>query len=226
VAPLPNVANVLKVRIHWLIGTDANALNILHWRYSGTSPDDSTAILIAQDIYAAAAANLAPLVESGNKLIAVDVTDLTSPTSGQGQHVANTSGSRGSGFISAGTALLQSLTIQRRYRGGKPRTYWPFGTSGDLVSSSAWTSTFITDCGTGVQAFVNAVNAVTEAGTTLVGQVSVSYYQGFTSVLNPVTGRTRDVPKVRTGSIPVDGIGTWTFDIKPASQRRRNLQRT
>ncbi|MGH9123011.1 MAG: hypothetical protein ACRDYC_13890, partial [Acidimicrobiales bacterium] len=55
---------------------------------------------------------------------------------------------------------------------------------------------------------------------------SISYYKGFTSVLNPVTGRTRDVPKVRAGAdlpVPIDTVTALIVNPKPGSQRRRQL---
>jgi hypothetical protein len=53
--------------------------------------------------------------------------------------------------------------------------------------------------------------------------VSVSYYEGFTSVTNPITGRTKDVSKLRTGGPVVDVVSAIIVANGPKSQRRRNL---
>jgi hypothetical protein len=114
-------------------------------------------------------------------------------------------------------------TVLRRYRGGKPRSYWPFGTYSDLANPSQWSTTYITAVTTAMDAFLAHMLAITESGTSLTSQVNVSLYSGFTSVENPVTHRWRNIPTYRTGTIPVDDIVSYSINAKPGTQRRRAL---
>jgi hypothetical protein len=224
VPALPPVPNVLKVRIHWSVGSDTAAVNVLHWRYAGTPPSDASCVTIATDVRSAVATTLLGLVTTHSSLTGADVTDLTSDIAGQGAHFQSSGGGGSSSALSPGTCLLQSLKIARRYRGGKPRTYWPLGASGDLGTNLAWAGGFVTSATSQLAAFTAAMNAITVAGCNLTGQVNVSYYEGFTvSAPDPITGRVRNVPTPRTTPL-IDPVTSFVVDPHPASQRRRNLQ--
>jgi hypothetical protein len=51
--------------------------------------------------------------------------------------------------------------------------------------------------------------------------VNVSYYNGFTVVTNPTTGRARNVPTLR-GTPVVDTVTGIVARVQVGSQRRRN----
>src|SRR6202035_2060315 len=96
---------------------------------------------------------------------------------------------------------LLNFTISRRYRGGKPRTYNPWGAQPDLTSSQRWGSSFITECESKWAAFVAEWQAFSE-GTMVIGvQKNVSFYSGFASVQNPVTKRCSNIPTPRTTAV-------------------------
>ena len=219
--PLPDYPHVLKVRTLFLVGADLNVSTTVHFTYSGTAPTDAVCTTIAGDIYTAAVADLVSLIGDENQLHGVQVQDLTSPTSGFGEHIADTLGGRTGNPLPASTCALQNFPIARRYRGGKPRVYWPFGTSADLLNPSSWTTGFVTDVETGTGDYFTGIAAVSEGGCTLTELVSISYYEGFTAVTNPITGRTRDVPTPRSAAIAPDVVLGIPLNQKPASQRRR-----
>lgn len=222
---LPDVPNVLKVVLEYQLGADLTAINRVYWEYSGTPPTDGVCVTIATDVSNAWNTDVASLVTSENSLESVTVTDLSSATSGEGSYIATRQGTRGGAQLPANVALLENLLIGRRYRGGKPRTYWPLGVAADVLNSQQWTTAFLSGVAGNLASFATAVSAISVSGCLLSpGQVNISYYEGFTSVLNPVTGRTRDVPKVRSSAL-IDSIASRSVNPYIASQRRRTLIR-
>ena len=195
----------------------------MHFGYTGTPPSDAVCTSIASDIYTAAVSGLIPLLNTNNNLTGVSVQDLSSSTSGFGEHLAATDGSRAGEPLPAAVATLYSSAIARRYRGGKPRTYWPFGSASDVLNPSAWESAFVSAAQSGLDGYVAAIASLSVSGTILGARVSISYYESFTSVYNPITGRTKNPPKVRTVAIAPDLILSSAVKGSPATQRRRSL---
>ena len=221
--PLPPVANVIKITSHFTIGTDTAALVRQFFGYTGGAPSNADCSTIATGVNSAAAANFPAVMNADVEYTACDVLDLSSSSGGNAFIAAAAPGSRGGNPLAAGTAFLVNFGLSRRYRGGKPRNYWPFLDSGDLNGPSQWLSASVTAAGAALNAYWAAVEAIT-AGTTVMGGLrNVSYYEGFTAVTNPITGRTKDVAKLRTGGPVVDVLTSTHFNGIPASQRRRNL---
>jgi hypothetical protein len=205
------------------VGADVAALSRIHVAYSGGPPSSADATGLAAALYVVFAATLAPYMHLSDALRGVEVTDLSSPTGGQGSHTQLTIGSLAGQPLPADVCLLASMTIGRRYRGGKPRSYLRLGDSNTVLTAQSWLAAFLAN----VQLSLNAIRAdiaVTLVVTTqLTHMVNVSYYQGFTLVVNPITGRGRNVPKPRLVPV-VDQVTNWTAETKFASQRRRNLR--
>ncbi|MGO9750265.1 MAG: hypothetical protein ACLP8S_05560 [Solirubrobacteraceae bacterium] len=63
----------------------------------------------------------------------------------------------------------------------------------------------------------------TPATFRLIGQVNVSYYEGFQVVTDPLTGRSRNVSQLRSEGPVVDRITGFSINPKLGSQRGRNL---
>jgi hypothetical protein len=76
--------------------------------------------------------------------------------------------------LPANNAVLVSHKIARRYRGGHPRHYMPFGQNTDTSDSQHWTNTFITNVQNDMVAFIAAVNAaiITNWGSGEMGNLS------------------------------------------------------
>jgi hypothetical protein len=223
VPALPVVPNVIRVDIEWTVGTDAAAMDRIFIAYSGGPPTSANCVTLAGLLYIIFAAELAIYTNANNALTGVRVTDLASSTGGQGEHLQTTVGSIGPDDLGANSTALASMRIGRRYRGGKPRSYFPLGGASVMQTPQTWTSAFQVN----VQAALNAIIAdiaVTTAGTTVLTHlVNVSYYHGFTVVTNPITGRARNVPTLRPAPI-VDPVLSWVMELKLASQRRRLLR--
>lgn len=222
--PLPPYAQCLAVRHMFDVGDDVSVATRLHYTYTGTAPSDATCATIAQDIYNSEVTNIVPVLGADNSITGVSVQDLTTSSSGFGEYIHQTTGTEAGTPLAAGTAVLLNIRIARRYRGGKPRTYWPLGTSSDLTNPNEWANASINAFKAAIGQVIDDTIALSVAGTTMGTMVNLSYYEGFTAVLNPITGRTRDVPKVRSVAIAPDVFIGIAINPRPASQRRRNLQ--
>jgi hypothetical protein len=151
----------------------------------------------------------------------VRVTDLASDTGGDGSFAANVAGSRSGGPLPASTAAVMAYTIDRRYRGGKPRGFLPWGTDTDIADPQTWNSSFLTSALAQWQGMFGIINGASSGGTTLTAHVAVSRYMGFTVVTSPTTGRARNVPKPRIPPVVYNVIST-SASAHIGSQRRRN----
>jgi hypothetical protein len=222
----PAVPSVLKVIFRQTLGSDTSVSTTLHFSYTGTAPNDATCLLLAEQFWLAYSNHLTPLLDTAGSLVGTDVIDLTSETSGSAAYAATSAGTRAEGTLTGGSVSLVNCTVARRYRGGKPRQYWPFGGSTDLTTEQAWSSSYQAAFATAYDAFIAACQSIVESGCTVVALVNVSLYKGFVSSQNPITGRWRNLPTYRTGTIPVDVILSAALNPKPGSQRRRNLHST
>lgn len=218
--PLPAVPQALKAQLHWSLASAPDMQTILHFAYAGGPPTPTDALNLATDIYNAMVAANAQW-SSDIDFSEVVVTDLSSASAAVGTHSASTPGGRTPGGLDNGTALVVNYHIDRRYRGGKPRSYLPWGVGSDLVSRTAWSSTFVAACQGDLNTFFAAVIGATSGTTSITEHISVSYYEGFTVVTSPTTGRAKNVPKRRSSPL-VDNVTGITASLRPGSQRRRN----
>lgn len=215
---------VLQVVHHFVVSDDLNVSTKLHFKYSGTAPADASCIDIASAFRSAwNNAWLGHLVnESSHE--GVSVTDLTTPTSGFGQSLIHTLGTANPPGVPAGTALLVNYSIARRYRGGKPRSYWPLMVAADLASSSSWIlATLATMTSEWQTSYLDAMIGSTIDGCVIGEQVNVSYYEGFTTPPVAPGRRAKNISTPRAVAITPDPITAFVINPKPASQRRRNL---
>ena len=220
---LPVHPGVLKIRTLFSVGADASVGTTVYFTYTGTAPTDATCVTLAGDIYAAAVTHLVPVLGDENYLTGVDVTDLSSPTSGFGTHAASTVGTRGGAPLPANAAVLLNMPIARRYRGGKPRGYWPLGVYSDLDSPQLWSSGALSDFNAALSGYFNEVVALSVSGCALQALVSISNYEGFVSSQNPITHRWKNIPTPRAVAIAPDVVLTFYVNTKVGSQRRRLL---
>jgi hypothetical protein len=116
------------------------------------------------------------------------------------------------------------FNIARRYRGGKPRMFFPPGVAADLGTDGRWTDDWVDTINTQVAAFFTAVQAIDVGAVGLLQHVNLSYYQGFTNVTNS-SGRTRAAPKYRTTAL-LDTITGYSAKAVLGSQRRRRTAST
>lgn len=220
---LPAVPGVLRVRILWdMLGKEAQGSRFFVAFTGG--PSTVANLTALGGLYnAAAASDLVNLMSNDVAYKGVIIEDLTTSSSAVAEVDTTVTGTRGSAAVPPQSCVVTSFEIARRYRGGRPRLYWPFGVAGDMLNTGLWDSTLVSATTTGVTAFFNAGLGVTEGSITTDTNVNVSYYEGFTVVTNPITGRSRNVPKLRA-TPDVDAYGTFVTRNYVGSQRRRRLK--
>lgn len=221
---LPAVPNVIKVVLTLADATDNNVESRFYLKYSGTPPTAAGLNAFCTTIATGWNTVLAALYHADWTLTSVTATDLSSSSAATGSAAVSHAGTRSGSPLSAGVAFLINFKIGRRYRGGKPRLYQPMGVSGDLLNLNTWSVAFTASVQSDWSSYITGALADLPSGTTGVAQVNVGYYAGFTAVLNPVTGRTKDVSKIL--AVPnVDTVTSLAASNIVASQRRRNLQK-
>lgn len=217
---LPSPGPILRVEIKVGDNASIEAGSRFYLQYSGGPPNTTDLNTLASDIANQWETNIAPYVSSTESLHGVIITDLSSSTGAQGVWTGTKLGtSTGGPLISSGCTTINH-SISRRYRGGKPKTFLRMGTADDLTQTNEWGATYLTNATNEWHDFIAAILAISALSITLTNIVNVSYYEGFVSVLNPVTGRTKDVAKLRTTPL-VDQIVDSTAAVKVGSQRRR-----
>lgn len=199
--PLPPAANTLKCSLGWGIGGNSTAETILHFTYSGGTPSASDCAGFAADFQAAAVTNLKALITVDGSIRPCTVQDLNTSSGFSGIGGSTTAGTRTGGALSGGTCVVMNHAIARRYRGGKPRSYCPFGTTAELQSLGTWTSSFLTTVNSDWSAFITACKAATVSGITITNFVNVSYHNNKalrpTPVIDPILASS---PRLRLGS--------------------------
>ena len=218
---LPAVPQVIKIRWLHTIGSNVNLGCHQYWHYAGAAPTGADMTALATAAFNAWVTNLAPVAGNWVTLTETITEDLTSSTTPIGTQTGSHAGGLSGAPLTAETAVLANYVIARRYRGGKPRTYWPLGEPSQLTTAERWSGAAVTAFGTALAALDTALLAVTfSGGGALNYQANVSYYDGFVSFQNPVTLRWKNAPKPRTTPV-VDQITSTVVNPIPGSQRRR-----
>lgn len=220
VAPLPSIPGVLRLRYRWNDSSDIDCFNNLYFRYSGGPPSESDAATLAGDCYTAMAA-AASLWIADTQLTEAQITDLSEDSGAQAAHDAVTTGTNAGLPLSGGTAFVVGYQIARRYRGGKPRNYFCWGSSSDLLNRQTWQPAFVTSVQSELGTAIATIIGSTGGSTTITSHCNISYYSGNVASINPRTGRAENhsVPRVTP---LVDTIVSLTPRPQPGSQRRRN----
>lgn len=219
---LPDVNNVIRIDYGFTIGEDTTARCREFWQFGGT-PSSADLLTLATTIADDwSTAGMPALYPASTSLTSVTITNLTSPTAGQATFATNKVGTASGGILPANVALLESLKVARRYRGGHPRNYWPFGADTALADDQKWTSVFVASCTAALLAWRNDWTTDLPASISSVQQVNVSFYSGFTVFTGP-TGRMRNISKPRTNAV-VDLIVSTVVQIGIAAIRRRLLR--
>lgn len=217
---LPFAANTVRVRLGWTVGADLAADTNLYFRYTGSAPTANDCATLATGIFTAVG-NQAGMWAGDTVLSSVRVTDLSSDTTGDATHTGSAPGLRTGGELPGATALLVNYQIARRYRGGKPRSYLPWGTDTDLASRQRWTSTFIGLAQTAVTTMMGAIIGLSSGSTTIAAHANVSYYSGFTVEGGTGGKRAKNVSTPRATPV-VNDVVAASPNVVIGSQRRRN----
>jgi len=219
---LPPAPNVLRISFEYSLGGTLRGGDRFFFSYTGGPPTAANLNAMASFIEGEFTSNLAGEMSDDFTLIAIRIVDLTSDTAAEGEWTGTSDGLRSGHPPTIDSAVLFNSTIDRRYRGGKPRMYLPLGIQSDLADDDvSWSDDFVAECQTAWTNFKTALAGNADYGCTLAAHVNVSYYSGFASVQNPVTLRWRNIPTPRSGDAVVDVITSTTPRAEISQQRRR-----
>ena len=218
----PTPSGVVKVQLVHKVGEDTNAICSLHFGYSGSGATVAGLNALASAIGTAWGSSGLPTgVHQQVTLETVNCLDAQNPSNPGGSASPNVPGTVTGDMLTAETCLLLNLHINRRYRGGKPRVYLPYGQPTQLQDMQTWTTGALSFFTTHWTTFINSILAF-GGPPVLTSQVSVSYTSGSTWHQKP-NGSWVEVMTPRATPI-VDPVTGWTFNAKPGSQRRRMLR--
>lgn len=221
---LPAVPRTLRVNLFFNVGGDLFAQCRIFIQYTGTAPTAPQAAGFATSVRANWNTNFASLYGPGVSLTSVGIIDLNTATGAVGFDNTAVAGTR-AGHPNANQVCTQyNFVIARRYRGGKPKIFIPGGMAEDITTGNVWTPAFISSVNAAYAAFLTAILGAGWTGAGTLTQVNVSYYQGFTVVTSPTTGRARNRPTPR-GTPLTDAITNSGVEDTPGIQRRRSLGR-
>ena len=212
-AALPPVPNVLRVAISGTCDT-FNWLNALHFGYSGGAPSPTDLETLCNGLGENWSATVTPLQDVHTILQTIEATDLTSSTSAQYTlEGIDLPGTRDGSFLPADACALIDYPINRRYRGGHPRTYLCVGVQGDLTDRAHWSTDFQTAVIDGWRDFITGAIGIMIGPATIESQGCVSY---VSVAENPIPPNRRAVP-IFEAFTPNNN----SCSLELASQRRR-----
>ena len=219
---LPAVPKVVRVALTMGDDSDNTVVNRFYLQYTGT-PATTTLDAYAATVGTEWSTSLAASFGSWVVLRQIDVEDLTSTTSATGSATVSHAGSKTGAKLSAGTAAVVRYKINRRYRGGHPRSYFACFDASDVLNSQTWEAASLSLLVTHTAVFFEGIQTALNSayGVTSTVHCNVSYYQGFHNVTYP-SGRVRSVPTLRSTPV-VDLVQDYSANPNIASQRRRNL---
>jgi hypothetical protein len=191
-------------------------------KYPGAAPNTSQLATLNNGIATAYSSHIAPATGGPKVLTSIETTDLSTPSSAQLETSESIPGLTGGAQLPLMACVTVSYGIGRRYRGGHPRGYWPMGVESDLATNGQWVPASAANFTSLVSQFFNDVTAIIWGVSEVTTHVAVSYYQGFTVVTDPITGRARNVPKLRSGGPAVDTVTSINARSIVGTQRRRN----
>lgn len=218
---LPPVPNTIRATLKFTLSGNVQGGFRHYLTYTSGAPTSAELTTLAGDIEAAWSAQMAKYQASTAALVLVDCQDIGTDSGASGSWTGTAPGTHADAEITAGVCVVFNHAISRRYRGGKPRTYCPIGTVVDHTGESTWTQESMDAWNPSWAAYMAAILASTPGSLVLGNVVNVSYYSGFKSYENPVTGRYRNIPQLREGGPVTDNITSTAAAAKIGSQRRR-----
>lgn len=222
--PLPPAASTIRIQLKHTVGDDLDAIDRIYMSYAGEPPTTADLVALVSAIGTAWSTDLRSFAGAWVTLTEVLCQDLSSDTAAQASEAVSVVGTRAGAELPAGVAVLVNFGIARRYRGGKPRVYFPYFTDSDVLTPQSWAAASVANLQTAVQSFIAAISAAVWAGGGPMAQTSVSYYLGSTEVTTgvPPYVRGHTKPTLRVGTALTYPVTSVLVSSVPSSQRRRN----
>lgn len=221
--PLPDTPCV-RCRFVWHTAEGTELSTRLFLSYTGGPPSGADLTSLADVIETVYTAHLLTLVSSQITLIEIDLLDLASYSGNSGAWVGAAAGSRAGGSPPIQVAFNLQYLIGRRYRGGKPKGYWPFGTVTDLATLASWSDALVAAVDSQFATFIADVVAESEASIALAAHINLSYKHLFDNVTNS-SGREHAIPRYKA-TASHDLVVGYKGHTELTSQRRRRVATT
>jgi hypothetical protein len=207
---LPDVPGVVRVVLNqsWF---GLNAINQFHLSYIGSPPLSADLDAAADSFIDLFSGHFQALQHDQLHYISCDITDLSSTSGARGAATGDESGTRANDALTANTAWVISWKIDRRYRGGHPRSYMWAMTLNEVENARTIKTSVLADMNTAASNFKADLPAAVQINGDDTLLVNVSYFDsvGFPSP-----------PHLRTTPV-VDEIRSATVGNRVDSQRRR-----
>jgi hypothetical protein len=213
------VPGVIKYLFFHHVGSDTNVSSHLYMQ-TGVAPTPAQAQAAADAAHNAYVTSCLSLLEASYTLTQVKVTDLSSASGPIGVNTTSAAGTRTGLSNAASVCVLMNIPVARRYRGGKPRVYWPWGVNADLVTPQTWSTAFLTACATAWNAFGNALVSSLSSWAPTAGICTVSYIAGH-DWKSDQNGNYHRVPIYRSPPLVDRLAANALFPPTPGSQRAR-----
>ena len=217
---LPNVSKVVRSALEGKWSSGGIAVNRFYVRYSGSAPSSADLTAFAGTLATAWSDNMSAHVHEDFEITGATCIDLSSPTSAEGAVVVGMPGALTGGLLPADACLVMANLIGRRYRGGHPRVYLVAGDDTKITTEQFWDPTFVSTIEGAWAALISEYAAGVWSSGGTITHVNVSYFEGFTVVISPTTGRARNIPSRRSPPL-VDDVLTYAGRTRIGSQRRR-----
>lgn len=210
---------MLRADFYHDLVSDIKAGSRMFFTYSGGPPSSGQCASLAEQFATGYSDNMAALLSNSYSLEQVLVTDLSSTGAAYGAYSTPVDGGRGGSPLPLNVCALINYAIGRKYRGGKPRGYWPLGVISDLENEQQWSTTFQTEVNSGFGDFVGACQAASDSGVDVQFHYSVGYYSNFT-IYYGSGGRAKNrATKLVTPN--TDKVTNHALNLTIGSQRRR-----
>lgn len=217
--PLPSPGAVLRTTFTTTTDASISAGSRFFLQYTGGPPNSTDLNTLATAVATSWNTSIAPHAPSNDALTEVTIEDLSSDTGATGTWTGSHVGSGTGAVLAASIAACVNHQINRRYRGGHPKTFLRIGSVNDLNGTNQWAAGSITTFLSAWEAFIADIVATTGLSITISNIVNVSYFKGFT-VFDTPGGRAKNISTLRETPV-VDQITGSSIAPKLGSQRRR-----
>lgn len=219
-ASLPPVPNVVRLEFKYSVGLDVTSGSRIYFLYSGSVPTDPQFGSWGSAIAQALNDHIVPVMSTSIQVTEIRMTDLGSNTGADLTVNTANAGQRVGVLLPASACALINYSIKRRYRGGKPRTYWPMGVDTDLANPQEWSSVARTTFTSTWSAFLGAVIAGAAGAPNITTLCNVSYYESVPTGSFDPSGKPIMRQELRPNPVVDPILGTSVNPIL-GSQRRR-----
>lgn len=221
----PPAFNGFRVRCTGTYASSADWGVRFYLAYNGGPPVLGDTATLASEVETSWSTHMLGAINTAVTLTGIEVTDMSSETGVQTVTTPSVAGTRSGASLPDDVAANISFKISRRYRGGHPKIFLPFGSYEDISGPAEWDSTALSQFPASWDAFIAAVVATSGLTVDDLNHAAVSLYSGYLTIGPGVNGKYKYPPKARETAI-VDAVSSYALNPVVGSQRRRRTATT